>query len=170
MKLHRRDLVKVLGVAGAFPVSSAAQGPQAPRFFDGTEYELLRKLCDMIVPGAIEGRAPEFIDLLTSENKEYQRQVRGGLTWLNAACRDRFGKEFLSCSGAQQKEVLDLIAFRRNAEADPSLRQGIAFFSFLRDLTLDGYFTSRDGIQYLEFRGNGAVSEFPGCPKPEELP
>ena len=170
MKLHRRDLVKVIGLAAAAPAPAAAQQASQPKFFVGTEYELLKALCEKIMPGANEGRAPEFIDLLTSENKEYQRQLRGGLTWLNAACRDRFGKEFLNCSEAQQKEILDLIAYKKNAESDPSLRQGVAFFTFLRDLTLDGYFTSRAGVRYLDFRGNTPVSDFAGCPKPEELP
>ena len=172
MKLHRRELVKILGVSG---LTLPALGAQAkPRVFSERQAELLRTLCELIVPagdgsgGAIKAGAPEFIDLLASENKEYRRRLTGGMTWLDAACRDRFGEAFLDCPDAQRKEMLDLIAFRRNAEVDPSLRQGVAFFAFLRDMTLDGYFTSRAGIRYLGFSGNRPVAEFPGCPKPED--
>lgn len=125
---------------------------------------MLRALCEFIIPGAAEAGAPEFIDLLCSENAEYKRQISGGLLWLDSRCRDRHGKDFLACTEAEQKELLNLIAWRENGQKDPALTQAIAFFAFLRDLTLDGYFTSRQGIAYLDFRGNSALPEFPGCP------
>jgi gluconate 2-dehydrogenase gamma chain len=60
--------------------------------------------------------------------------------------------------------MLDLIAYRKSAEHDASLGQGVEFFSFLRNLTADGFFTSKIGIQYLGYIGNTFVAEFPGCP------
>jgi len=53
---------------------------------------------------------------------------------------------------------LDLIAFRNNGKKDPALTQGIRFFSFLRDMTCDGFYTSKIGI------ADTVVHEFPGCP------
>jgi hypothetical protein len=70
----------------------------------------------------------------------------------------------LDCAPEQQKEMLDKIAYRKNAVADPSLTQGVAFFSFLRNMTADGFFTSEIGIKYLGYIGNTFVKEFPGCP------
>ena len=52
----------------------------------------------------------------------------------------------------------------RSAQEDASLSQGVEFFSFLRNLTADGFFTSKIGIQYLGYIGNGYLAEFPGCP------
>ena len=63
--------------------------------------------------------------------------------------------------------MLDLIAYRKNAKKDLSLSQGVAFFSFLRDFTCDGFYTSKIGIEDLQYIGNVARSEWPGCP---ELP
>ena len=60
--------------------------------------------------------------------------------------------------------MLDLIAYRKNIAQDPSVSQGVAFFSFLRNLTADGFFTSKIGIEYLGYIGNGYLAEFPGCP------
>jgi hypothetical protein len=48
--------------------------------------------------GAIEARAPEFIDLLTSENEEYQVKLGGGLMWLDGICNDRYERLYLDCS------------------------------------------------------------------------
>ena len=60
--------------------------------------------------------------------------------------------------------MLDLIAYSEKAEAEPGLSQGVAFFSFLREVTVGGYFTSEIGIKYLPYLGNKALSSFPGCP------
>ena len=141
-----------------------------PKFFDAHSYKTLQTLCETIIPadsdagGAIEAGAPEFIDLLTSENEEYQLKLGGGLKWLDAACTARYSKAYLDCAPQQQKDILDLIAFRKNAEQDAGLRQGIDFFAFLRNMTADGFFTSKIGIKYLGYKGNTYLTEFPGCP------
>jgi gluconate 2-dehydrogenase gamma chain len=60
--------------------------------------------------------------------------------------------------------MLDRIAYRKNIEQDATLRQPVEFFALLRNLTADGFFTSKIGIEYLGYIGNGYLSEFPGCP------
>jgi hypothetical protein len=150
--------------------SAAPAANYTPKYFSALQYATLTALCDTIIPkdeksgGAVEAGAPEFIDLLTSENPKYQLKLGGGLFWLDSFCTDRFGKAFLDCAAEQKKEVLDLIAFRKNAKTDPSLSQGVAFFAFLRNLTCDGYYTSKIGIADLGYIGNTALREFPGCP------
>jgi len=137
-------------------------GKYAPKYFSPHQYATLVFLCDTIVPkddvsgGAVEAGAPEFIDLLTSENEEFQLVLGGGLMWLDNFC--------LECTPAQQKEVLDQIAYRRNATQDVSLSQGIVFFAKLRNMTCDGFYTSKIGIADLKYMGNTALAEFPGCP------
>ena len=185
----RRDVLKSLtiGVAagsvlGVIPAEAAehahrmvaaeksAAGKYTAKFFSAHQYKTLEALCQAILPsdgevgGAIEAGAPEFIDLLTSENPDYQLKLGGGIMWLDSVCSDRYSKSFLESGPAQQKELLDLIAYRKNAEADPSLSQGVDFFSFLRNLTADGFFTSEIGIKYLAYVGNTHLKEFPGCP------
>ncbi len=64
----------------------------------------------------------------------------------------------------QQKEILDLIAYRKNADQDESLIEPVEFFSFLRNFAADGFFTSKIGIKYLGYKGNTFLTEFPGCP------
>lgn len=142
----------------------------APKLFSAHEYKTLQTLCQTIIPpdadsgGAIEAGAPEFIDLLSSENEQWGRTLRGGLLWLDATCSDRYEKAYLDCSVDQQKEILDLIAYRKNAVTDASLSQAVNFFSFLRNMTADGFFTSEIGIKYLGYIGSTFLTEFPGCP------
>jgi len=141
-----------------------------PKFFDPHQYETLQSLCDTIFPadadsgGAIEAGAPEFIDLLTSENTEYQSQLGDGLKWLDSTCTSRHGKVYLDCTPEQHKQILDLIAYRKNIAQDESLSSAVEFFSFLRNFTADGFFTSKIGVKYLGYKGNTYLTEFPGCP------
>ena len=64
----------------------------------------------------------------------------------------------------QRKEMLDLIAYRKNAKKDAGLSQGVAFFAFLRKMTCDGYYTSKVGIADLQYIGNVTRSDWLGCP------
>lgn len=189
--ISRRDVLKNLAVSAAatsvlrvIPAHAAemahhmiaaekAASPAkayAPKFFSARDYKTLQSLCETIFPsdgdsgGAIEAGAPEFIDLLTSENGEYQVTLGGGMLWLDSRCSDEYGKTYLDCTPEQRKEILDKIAYRKNGLADTSLNQGIAFFSFLRNMTADGFFTSKIGIEYLGYMGNTFLKEFPGCP------
>jgi gluconate 2-dehydrogenase gamma chain len=155
--------------------AAAAAGAYAPKFFSARDFKTLQTLCQAIIPadsdsgGAMEAGAPEFIDLLTSENPKYQLKLGGGLMWLDADCADRYGKPYVDCAPEQQKEILDLIAYSRNAEKDPSLSQGVEFFAFLREITADGFFTSQIGIKYLGYMGNTYLLNFNGCPPVPEM-
>ena len=193
--ISRRDVLKSLGMGVAassvlrvIPAQAAeyahhmvaaekAAAPAkayTPKFFSAHGYKTLQSLSQTIFPadaesgGAIEAGAPEFIDLLTSENEGYQRILGGGLMWLDNTCSDRYDKAYLDCSPEQQKEILDKIAYRKNAAADSSLSQGLEFFSFLRNMTADGFFTSEIGIKYLGYIGSTYLTEFPGCPPVSE--
>jgi gluconate 2-dehydrogenase gamma chain len=150
--------------------AASPAGKYAPKYFSAHQYETLSALCDAIIPkdeksgGAVEAGAPEFIDLLSSENPKYQLKLGGGLLWLDNFCSDRYEKAYLDCTPEQRREVLDLIAFRKNAKQNPALSQGVAFFALLRNMTCDAFYTSKIGIADLQYIGNTTVREFPGCP------
>jgi len=191
MPISRRDILKSLTITAitgsvlrVIPLEAAEYAHRmvraeraaadnqvyAPKFFSPHFYKTLQSLCQTIIPsdddakGAIEAGAPEFIDLIASENTDYQLALGGGLMWLDNTCIGRYGSAYLNCTPDQQKEILDLIAYRENAKNDPSLGQGVEFFAFLRKLTADGFFTSEIGIEYLGYIGNTYLKEFPGCP------
>jgi gluconate 2-dehydrogenase gamma chain len=188
--ISRRDILRTLAAGAAGSVlqvipaeaaeyahqmvhkekSAAPAGAYTPKYFSAPQYATLIFLCDAIIPkdeksgGAVEAGAPEFIDLLTSENEDYQLKLSGGLFWLDSFSADRYARLFMECTPEQKKEVLDLIAFRKNAKQDRALSQGVSFFAFLRRLTCDGFYTSKIGIADLGYIGNTPLREFPGCP------
>jgi Gluconate 2-dehydrogenase subunit 3/TAT (twin-arginine translocation) pathway signal sequence len=150
--------------------AAAPAGKYTPKYFTAKQYQTLTSLCDTIIPkdeksgGAVEAGAPEFIDLLTSENIEFQGRLGGGFMWLDSYCIDHYGKTYMESTLEQRKEIIDLIAYRKNAKATPELHQGVAFFAFLRNMTCDGFYTSKIGIEDLQYIGNVTRSEWPGCP------
>jgi gluconate 2-dehydrogenase gamma chain len=189
--ISRRDILRTLatGVAGGtvlqvIPAQAAAfahalvqsekaaspTGQYTPKYFSRAQYATLVSLCDSIIPkddhsaGAVEAGAPEFIDLLTSENDDYALRLGGGLMWLDNYCDEQYGSPYMQCSANLQKQTLDLIAYRANAKKDPTLSQGVAFFAFLRKMTCDGFYTSKIGIDDLQYIGNVPRPNFPGCP------
>lgn len=187
--ISRRDILKTLAITAAggsvlqlIPAQAAeyahqsvhkekaAAGKYTPKYFSPHQYETLTSLCETIIPkdeksgGAIEAGASEFIDLLTSENEKYQLKLGGGLYWLDSFCTDRYSTAYLDCTPDQKKSVLDLLAFRKNAKSDPTLSQGVSFFAFVRNLTCDAFYTSKIGIADLQYIGNTALPDFPGCP------
>src|SRR5690242_21235982 len=113
--ISRRDILRTLAVTAAGSVlqvipaeaaeyvhqmvhkekAAAPAGAYTPKYFSAPQYATLTFLCDTIIPkdeksgGAVEAGAPEFIDLLTSENPEYQLRLGGGLMWLDTHCVDR---------------------------------------------------------------------------------
>src|SRR5882672_7570353 len=132
-EITRRDWLALAGasyLAGALDleaaqhVHNAVSGakkpgePYRPKFLQAHEYEALRILADMIVPadqeskGALDAGAPEFIDLLCSQNEELGSIYTGGLAWLDAAMRRRFSSTFAEASDAQRLDLLNLIAYR----------------------------------------------------------
>lgn len=150
--------------------SQTPAGKYAPKFFNAHQYATIAALCDAIIPpdghsgGAVQAGAPEFIDLLTSENKGYQQSLGNGLTWLDKFCVGQYKVTFLDCDATQRKKVLDLIAFRKSILDDASLSDGVDFFAFLRRLTTDAFYSSEIGIKDLQYIGNTFLPDFPGCP------
>jgi gluconate 2-dehydrogenase subunit 3-like protein len=184
--MNRRDVLKVLLAAPAATFSwtdaEAAQAaasaqaaraattakPFVPKFFTATEFRLVRVLADMIIPkdersgSATDAGVPEFMDFMMIDQPTRQIAMRGGLAWLDVECQQRFDKTFLDCSGAERTAVLDDIAWPSRAK--PEFAHGVAFFSNLRDLTASGFWTTRMGIDDLQYLGNRSVARWNGCP------
>lgn len=170
---RREHLVRIAGavsLAGMTPAAAqhvhdaaaagqkAAGGVYKPKCLTAHEFRTLEVLCEEIVPGARQGGAAPFIDLLCSNNKELAAIYTGGLAWLDRAMEKRANANFAGAPAAEQTALLDLIAFRRNSNEE--LAPGIRFFDWARRMTVDAYYTSPAGIKELGFQGNGAVGRF----------
>ena len=135
-----------------------AAGAYKPKGLNQHEFDTLKVLCEMIVPGASKGGAAEFIDLLSSQNPEMAAIYTGGLAWLDRAMERATKKPFLTATAEDQKSMLDTIAYRKNRTAE--LAAGIRFFDWARRMTVDAYYTSAAGIKEVGYLGNRGMREF----------
>ena len=184
--MNRRELLRLLAAAPAAAgfawtdaeaqqasrLAQAAQvsgGPFKPAFFTTHELKTVRVLADLIIPkdersgSAGDAGVPEFMDFMMIDQPERQVAMRGGLAWLDLECQERFDKRFVDCLAAEQTAVLDDIAWPQRSP--PELAHGVAFFSSFRDLTATGFWTTRMGIDDLQYMGNRPVSRWNGCPE-----
>jgi Gluconate 2-dehydrogenase subunit 3 len=184
----RRDMLKALTAvpaAALVPLSPALGAPQkskAPfsaveqatgayqrKILNDHEWKTVRVLSDLIIPAdersgsATQAGVPEFIDdWLDFKRGKLLDQIRGGLTWLDLECNRLFDRDFADCSEAQQKQILDRIAYPKKSA--PQDANAVAFFNDLRDLVASGFFSSKMGVEDLPYLGNKMVAEWEGCP------
>ena len=186
MEISRRTILQVIGATGFAGEAAEAQtakpatGAAAYRrkVFDDRQWRTVRVLCDLILPAdehsgsATEARVPEFIDDWLDFRKEQdgndrlEAEILGGLAWLDRESARLFQKSFADAAPAQQKQILDRIAYPKKAAPQDS--NAVAFFNQLRDLVVNGFYTSKEGIKDLPYLGNQIVAEWKGCP-PEVL-
>lgn len=186
--MERRDLLRILAsapLAAGFVWTEAEAGdalqraaaardaataaaPFTPTFFNAHEYDTIRVLVDVIIPrdersgSATDAGVPEFMDFIVGDQPARQTAMRGGLAWLDRECLQRFDKAFVACAPSEQTAVLDDIAWPGRAR--PELAHGVAFFNSFRDLTAAGFYTSKMGIEDLQYQGNTYVRTWNGCP------
>jgi Gluconate 2-dehydrogenase subunit 3 len=172
-RISRRDLGRIAALALAGPLEFAAaqhvhQELAADSKIDGDDYkpkaltqhefDTLKQLCEMIVPGASKGGAAEFADILSSQNIDMLTTYTGGLAWLNEAMLREYSSDFLTAKPDERTAMLDRIAYRRNET--PELAAGIRFFAWTRRMSIDAYYTSAAGIKEIGYMGNRAVVKF----------
>ena len=115
-------------------------------------------LADIIIPkdeisgSASDAKVPEFIEFIVKDKPGNQVPMRGGLRWLDVQCLKRYGKTFKDCTSQQQIEIVDQIAYP--GKAKPEMKQGVAFFNLMRNLTATGFYTTAIGVKDIGYIGN----------------
>ena len=136
-------------------------------FFTAHEMATITLLADIIIPqdeisgSASDAKVPEFIEFIVKDMPDHQVPMRGGLKWLDIQCNKRFEKAFKDCSLSQQIEIVNEIAYP--VKAKPEMKQGVAFFNRMRNLTASGFYTSEIGVADMGFKGN-APNQWNGVP------
>jgi gluconate 2-dehydrogenase gamma chain len=128
------------------------------KFFTPNEMATITVLADIIIPkdevsgSASDAKVPDFIEFIVKDMPDHQTPMRGGLRWLDMQCLKQYEKAFKDCTGAQQIEMVDQIAYPLKAK--PAMKQGVAFFNLLRNLTATGFYTSEIGVKDVGYMGN----------------
>jgi hypothetical protein len=145
---RRRFTQSLLAVptAAALPTASALWGQEIPKiefavpdvgaepvphFFPPPQMSALRRLSDLILPaingtpGALDARAPEFLDFLIGQSPADRKQLyRAGLDALNSGARTKYSKSFAELDATQADAILAPLRerwtnSRNDAPADP---------------------------------------------------
>jgi hypothetical protein len=144
---------------------AAAAGSYTPKSFTAPEFRTLERLTDLIVPvengapGALAAGCAAWIDMISSENDQLKKIYKGGFAWIDAAMKTRGATSFVEATPEQQTALLDQIAYRRNQS--PELTPGIEFFTWVRRMTVDAFYTSEIGIKDIDYRGNSPMGSYP---------
>ena len=183
----RMDPLEAQHVHEAVANAKGALEQYDPGFFSNHHWMTVRRLAELIVPAdatsasAVDAGAPEFIDLLCRQSEDLANIYHGGLGWLDAEMRQRYGKTFVGSDESEQREMLDALVVEEQRLAGlPSydggghygrfhdyqaldrseLGAGVKFFEWVRKMSIDAFYTSPIGIKDIGYMGNSAYSSY----------
>jgi gluconate 2-dehydrogenase gamma chain len=142
-----------------------------PQFFSPSEYAMVERLSDLIIPsdatpGAKEAGVAEFIDFIVLSDPSIQYDFRTGLSWLNAHSERKLNKRFLDAKPDEQTALLEPLAYKNKAR--PGDEDGRHFISLIREYTVIGFYTSEIGFKELDNPALGFYAESPECPHKDD--
>jgi len=155
----------------AAAVVKEAAAPKAATFFDKQQYATITELASLIIPtdqtpGANEARVNEYIDMIVGESDaDMKKLYLDGLAWLDRTSTERHRNRFVDLSAGQRVEILTEVSQIKDPTAENQLQA--KFFRTIKNMTIDGFYTSKIGIEELGYIGNTVLDEFPGCTHPE---
>jgi gluconate 2-dehydrogenase gamma chain len=182
----RRELLQALtlaSAAAAFPGFSrwshalaeqhTVQPAYRPQFFSPAQYQAVEQIAELILPptqdaarkalpGAREAGVAEFIDFMVFSDPKLQPEFLHGLRWLDHAAAP--AGSFSQLSSAQQYALLERLAYK--AHHRETEKAGQQFFRLIRRYTVIGFYTTRIGLESLDYPGLKFYSASPGCTHP----
>lgn len=166
----RREALKTAAAAATLSAVIAADveaasllqiaAPYAPKDLRAAEFRLLTTLVDMIIPpsdtpGAAAAGVDRYIDEELSKDETLRTKIRSGLAAIEEA-------GFSSLNANRRIALLTEYSEAAGVRGE--------FFQLLKDLTVDGYYSSEIGLaQELSYKGNTFLEEFPRCTHEEHL-
>jgi hypothetical protein len=182
----RRQVLRAVAGATVLPVLSVSAAPNSgPKVLHSDEMRLLSALVDLIIPrtdtpSATDAGVPAWLDEAFSADVQLLARFRAGLRSLDTEARSRFRAPFGELSEHDQTIILTPLA----DEAAQIVRDscsigcpttdayvasdGARFFFLLKDMTLDAYYASREGLVVeLGYQGNTHLTRFEGCTHPD---
>jgi hypothetical protein len=180
----RRSLLKIIGSIGAtcaYPFAGdelfgqtveahqhAQTVQESEHFLRDGDFRTLSRITDLIIPetdtpGAIGAGVPDFVDRVISQTTDHQNVVADGLRWLDEEGKRTGGRPFIELTEEQQLQILlPLCEASDNNPQNPA--RNVQFFTLIKSLTADGYYTSKVGLmEELGYQGNKVRASYPAC-------
>lgn len=124
-------------------------------------------MCEILLPsddspGARQAGVGYYLDtVLLYADAKRQNAWRGGVQQVERAATEMFGKPFSACTTAQQTEIMTRMAENESHPQEPLQH----FFAILKPAAIEAFCLSDAGMRdYLHYRGNQVLADFPGCP------
>lgn len=169
--MERRTVLKIVALSALAPKLGALEGAvHCPmesgtawspdtyklQFFTEAENEQLDRLMEMIIPedrhspGAHAAKVSLFADLMVATSDDATKaRWKKGLALMQAQ--------------ADKSSAAEALAHAAALGDQPASELG-RFFVALKEMTVNGYYTSEIGIhQDLQYVGNAYLAAFPGC-------
>ncbi|HEY0529213.1 MAG TPA: gluconate 2-dehydrogenase subunit 3 family protein [Gemmatimonadaceae bacterium] len=183
--MNRRDAMKTAGVliggvlvtSNGFLIACAREESKTAATANGKvlsadNQALIEEIADTLLPttpsspGAKAAGAGAAINVLLTDcyEPEAQKKVIDGLEEFRKTCRNRFGKDFVALPQASREQLL------REIDAEAQKVGERHYFSVVRDLSKQAYFSSEIGVtkalRYVMTPGKwvGCVPLQPGQP------
>ncbi len=127
-------------------------------YLTADERNTITALCDLILPedqygpAASEVGVVDFIDFIIKDIPRFQLPIRGGLMWFEQYCKTTSVSSFVALTEENKRKVLDTLAYPIAKEQ--GLGYGHSFFKLIKNLSLTGYYTTREGYKSLGYQGN----------------
>jgi gluconate 2-dehydrogenase gamma chain len=164
-----KTAIKLLPGRQKFEAERDIQLLNAEKFFTPAELQTVTMLGDIIIPAdsksgsASQAGVPAFIEFMMRDQPRNQTPMRGGLRWLDLKCVSRYGNPFAKCTKEQQIDMVEQIAYP-GKKVPSDMTQGVAFFTYMRNFVMGGFYTSKMGIDDLGYVGN-TPNKWEGVPE-----
>jgi hypothetical protein len=166
--LDAQDVQHVHGMPETLSDETALHKSYRPRFFTEEEYRTLDEMCEVLLPadgdspGARDAGVAFFLDtVILYAPEEVKREWKAGMRQVDELSQQLNAKTFSSATSSEREAIFDRFA------ADESDVRTVepAFFSTFKRRAIEGFCYSEVGMRdYLRYRGETAISSFPGCP------
>ncbi len=149
--------------ASARQAAASTGGRYLPKALSAKAFATLERLTDLILPadgdkpGAKQADVAAWIDTMLAVSDPLKARYTAGLAWLDSAMVQRGAKDFAGADPARQAALLDVIAYQKNRA--PENEAGVEFFTLLRRMTCDGFYTSAIGMRDV-YAGNAPQASF----------
>jgi hypothetical protein len=153
------------------PQGKLGETKSAARLFTRPEYALIEELSETIIPadshsgGAKAAKVADYIEQVLRESVDDNRRSdwRQGLRLIDLMSQHYNGKSFVDSSSEGRIAVLTVLSDNDHMTELTEIR----VFRDLKNLTIQGYYTSKIGIHdELEYKGNRILVEYVGCDDP----
>jgi hypothetical protein len=156
IEMKRRQLFKFAAGSAVAAAALRAQGPH--KFFTPDEFAIVDEFTEILIPadeksgGARAAKVAEYLDQEMAEafEDETRQKARSGIALINAVSMKLNGMAFMAAKPHQRISVVSEMAGK---EGEPKTPEEM-FFHELKSAAVRAYYTSKIGIEDMDYKGN----------------